>query len=275
MVKKKVKKKELECKPEKPRCKTANCGLCKPYLPIILIIVALLALNLVNLGQGFVMTGHAAETGTSYIADLFASWTAGDLDVNIAKYLFFGMLTLLIFSALNAAQFPKHTALQWLIAIPIAFLSTAYIAPKEVMSILTAYTALGVTLSVIVPFVIMIFFSAMLLSHGKTTIGKVMLQVFLWLLFGVVLLYKLIAGWASGEVSVGMNITFLAMFTIFIIVFGIFVFNKKFRTWVMKLGIEIRWWEKEYEKLSAQKAVDMAETVQAGGTASIAGAPAP
>lgn len=225
------------------------------YLAVGVFVLALLLLS----GS---FTGHAVSNQTSYVSDLFGSWGSGNLDVNIAKYLFFGMLALLIFASFNAAKFPKNMALQWLIAIPIAFLATAYIAPKEIMSILTTYSALGIALSVVVPFIVMIFFSSMLLSYGKTTVGKIMAQVFLWFVFGVVLAYKLIMGIISGEVSIGLNAVFIVTFGAFIVVLFIFVKNKKFRTWVMKLGLEIRHWEGEYEQLSLKKANDMAKGVE-------------
>jgi len=270
MVKKKVKKKtpKTDCKPCKPSCK-----LCKPafmYGAIAVFILALIALNFVSVGGG--MTG--AVTGankTSTIENLFTKWEGGQIDANIAKYTLFGMIALLIFSILNAAKFPKHALVQGIIAALIAFLATAYITPEEVMSILTTYTALGITLSTIVPFMIMLFFSSMILSYERSgsrsiTVGKIMLNVFLWFLFLVVLGYKLFAGFATGKISVGFNITFIATFGIFLITLGIFVFNKKFREGIMKLGLEIRGWETEYEALAIAKGQKLSEVSEAGKT---------
>lgn len=200
-------------------------------------IVFAFALNFVHVGEMGV-TGYATE---GFISNMFADWSTGNMDVNIAKYLLWIMVTLLIFSVLNYAKFPGNTGLQWLLAIPIGFLSVAYITPAEIFTTLTAYSALGLTLAVIMPFVILLFFSSMLLSNekiSKMSVGKIMFEVMLWLFFVGFLIYKLIAGYGEGiKMSSGMMIV---MFIVMGLSGMILVFNKNFRKWVRGLGLELR-----------------------------------
>ena len=140
----------------------------KRFFPVILLVAifAIVVLSNYTNSTGHVVTGEASlGAGTSFISDLFTQWEGGNLDVNIAKYLFWLMLTGLIWGALSFAQFPPQKVFQALIALPVGFLVTAYITPSEVFTILTSYTALGITLSFLLPFMILLFVSAMLLSN--------------------------------------------------------------------------------------------------------------
>ena len=206
---------------------------------IIAFFVFAFALNFVNVSQPSEQIPNTI-TGHSIVGDLFANWGKGNLDINIAKYLFWIILTLFVF-------------IQFLLGITISFLATAYITPKEVFTILTTYTALGLTLSVIVPFLIIIFFSAMLLSNEKIshmTIAKIMMEVMLWLFFIGFLIYKLITGYSEQELSTGMQIVMFAVLGISGLILG---FNKKFRKWVMGLGIEIMKAKSEMKRTVAEE----------------------
>ena len=105
---------------------------------------------------------------------------------------------------------------------------------------MTAYSAAGLTLSVIIPFIVLLFFSSMLLSNEKIssmTIGKVIVEVALWLLFVGFMIYKLIAGYPGVSLSSGTAIVMLAVLGISLL---ILLFNKNFRKWVRSIGLEIR-----------------------------------
>ena len=205
------------------------------------------ALAFVNVPQNSSSTGRAigeeSSGKTGILADFFTNWEAGNLDTNIAKYLLFFMLLILITSILNFAKFPEKGFLQFLIALPVAFLASAYLVPAEVLTILQSYETLGIVLSFILPFVILLFFSAMLVTNEKIkhmSMPKIMLEVFLWLFFIVVLGYKIISGLAAGEIPLGLNLPILIMGVIFLASFLIFVLNKKFRNWMWNIGLDIR-----------------------------------
>jgi len=214
--------------------------LSSPQIAILigLFVLSAFLLNFTNVSNSTAIpvTGHA----TSFISDLFANWSKGSLDINIAKYLFWIILSALIFGAFNFARFPDNTFLQGILAIPIAFLLTAYITPSELFTVLTTYTAAGLALSVIIPFVVLLFFSSMLLSNERLrsmTVGKIVSEVALWLLFIGFLIYKLIAGYPGVSLSSGAAII---MFIVLGLSLLIFLFNSGFRRWIRNIGLEIR-----------------------------------
>ena len=216
-----------------------------------------------NQGGGGIAPGIGA--GTSFVSDLFTQWSAGQLDVNIAKYLFWIMLAGLIWGALNFARFPPSGVFQALIAIPVSFLATAYITPSEVFTILSSYTALGITLTFILPFIILLFVSAMLLSNDKIrqmSIPKIMMEVFLWVFYLVVLVYKMIAGLVNGQLQLGLTLPIMIMIVVFLLSLLIVVFNSKFRTWVWRIGNDIRRAQAESARLEAEESMRTAETVE-------------
>lgn len=246
------------------------------FFPLILIIAIIALITILGLtSTGNVITGNADAfatgtsstlgAGTSFISDLFTQWSAGQLDVNIAKYLFWLMLTGLIWGALSFAKFPPNGFFQALIAIPVGFLATAYITPTEVFTILTSYTALGITLTFILPFIILLFVSAMLLSNEKIrqmSIPKIMMEVFLWIFYMVVLGYKLIAGLVSGELQLGLTLPIMIMMAVFLISLLIVVFNSKFRNWMWKIGNDIRRAQAEAARVEASEAQRTATSVE-------------
>ena len=249
------------------------------FFPLILIIAIIALITILSLTlTGNVITGNAdlnaglssgispsLGAGTSFISDLFTQWSAGQLDVNIAKYLFWLMLTGLIWGALSFAKFPPSGVFQALIAIPVSFLATAYITPTEVFTILTSYTALGITLTFILPFIILLFVSAMLLSNDKIrqmSVPKIMMEVFLWLFYFVVLIYKMIAGLIGGQLQLGLTLPIMIMLVVFLLSLLIVVFNSKFRTWVWRIGNDIRRAQAESARVEAEESMRTAEGIE-------------
>ena len=235
MVKKKVKKEsESKCKP------STIIGI------VGLFVLALLLLNLVDVGQGFITGAATTQAGQGLISRLFADWSAGNMDINIAKYLLFGILIVLIYSALAFAKFPPQPALQWLIAVPVAFLAIAYLTPTAILAILISYSGLGITISTIIPFVILLFFSAMLLSNeqlNKMSVGKILFQIVLWGVWVAYLLYRFVLlifyeGDATKGVSFNLEMSFPTIVLLITLIAGIYILvkNEKFRKWIWGLG---------------------------------------
>jgi len=235
--------------------------------PVALIFTILVFAILLN----FVHTGNAVNVSVTgrqtFISDLFSNWNAGTLDANIAKYLFWFMVTVLIWSALSFARFPPNGIFQGLIAIPAGFLATAYLTPGEVFTVLQSYETLGIVLTFIVPFMLMLFFSAMFTSNqkiGTLSVPKIMFEVFLWLFFCVILGYKMISGIATGQVPFGLNLTMIIMVAVFFLSFLILIFNRHFRRWMYSLGNEIRRAEIESAAITAEESLRAARRAERG-----------
>lgn len=175
------------------------------------------------------------ESGS--FGNFLQKWMAGSLDPTVMKYMFFILLTILIFSILSSASWPEHPAIRWLIALPVAFVSIAFLTPEQLYSALTTYGALALTLIVVLPLVIMFFFSTQLLGEGRLTVGKIMMELILWYFYLAFLIYLLI----SAFFRKGMVFDFGVIIIIAggVIASLVILFNKGFRKWVRKIGREI------------------------------------
>jgi len=132
------------------------------------------------------------------VKDMFATWNEGNLSVNIAKYVFWAIITLLVFTLLEfIPPFSNSTnkAMPWIrfiLGVLIAFLSMAYLTPSDIYTALASYGAMGIVLSAVVPFIIIMFFT-MQLSKAEDDSGH-MIGNIVWVAFIVFLVYKVISG---------------------------------------------------------------------------------
>ncbi|MDO8459618.1 MAG: hypothetical protein Q7S74_00775 [Nanoarchaeota archaeon] len=136
----------------------------------------------------------AASTIFDPVKSMFSDWQQGNLSINVAKYLFLILLTLIIFAVLGLISLFEnlHTSLRFVIALIIGFLATAYLTPSDVYTTLASYGALGIVLSAVIPLVILVFFSMEIYKNGG--VGGILLSKVMWGAFVVFLIWKLIDG---------------------------------------------------------------------------------
>ncbi len=237
-----------------------------PAVAVIVFLAFAILLGFMNkTGQVVNTSITGQQVGTNFISNMFANWNAGTLDANIAKYLFWFMVTILVWSILSFAKFPQNGVFQAFIAIPVGFLATAYLTPAEIFTVLQSYETLGIVLTFIVPFMLMLFFSSMLLSNQKIramSVPKIMFEVFLWVFFVVILGYKIVSGITKGQIPLGLNLTILIMVGVFFLSFLILVFNRRFRRWVWNIGNDLRGAQREAERVEAEAAVRTARATE-------------
>jgi hypothetical protein len=227
---------------------------------IVAFAVFALLLSFVNNPTGNVVTGHevAQISGTSFISDFFTNWSAGSLDVTIAKYLFWIMLLMLITDVLGFVGFPSNGFLQFLLALVVSFLATAYITPNEVYVMLTSYSALGLTLGTIIPFMIMNFTSVMLAGAKRVkqmSSGRLMLIFMLWLFWTGFLIYRVIMFWITygfAALATGGGIVLVIVLIVSVI---IFIANKQYRGWLQRLSIEAKRNQARIEQAQRETAI--------------------
>jgi hypothetical protein len=202
----------------------------------------------------------------SEIQTWFTKWEEKQLGANIIKYLFFFVLAGLIFVVLNFARFPPKTFFQILIALPAAFLATAYITPTEIFVIFQSYDALIVTLKFVLPFIVMIFVSAMLLSDGKIDEKKKtttnLLVFFLWLSLLVGYGYNIIEPIVLGKIPWALNLSMFIMLFITGLCLLIVLFQKSFQKMIRRPAKEIRNEQNESAKEEQKNAMKTAEEVE-------------
>lgn len=113
--------------------------------------------------------------------------------LGFAKILIFFLVTLIVFGVAEFIPFMSGSLrLRWAISIVIALLATLYLNSSDVYTILISYSALGITLTAIIPFIIISIIAKKEHEQGRAFTSKI-----LWLAFIVVLIMKVIASWSK------------------------------------------------------------------------------
>jgi hypothetical protein len=128
------------------------------------------------------------------IKSTFGDWQNGTLSINIAKYIFWFLITVIIFAIVRIIPGIKETnkGLQFILSLAVAFLATAYLTPSNLYLMLTSYGALGIVFGTGIPFVIMLYFSIAMSKDGG--IGGQLLSKIMWSAFTLFLVWKAIDG---------------------------------------------------------------------------------
>ena len=166
-------------------------------------------------------------------SSFFTSWTEGQIGANVAKIFFFVIISLLIMLALGSLFSGWNQTVVLIISALVGFLATAYITPAEVYSLLTSYTALGLTIATLIPILVLVGLTYRAATSGIASL--ILLQKFAWLLFGAYLGYKIItlfiAGEGSGVVTIIVGVAALAAIVMNLM-------NKTIIKWIMKAKLE-------------------------------------
>jgi hypothetical protein len=195
---------------------------------IALSLLGLLALSLIaTLAFAQETSGPFSQFFGEKAKAIFSQWVGGQLNANIAKILLFMLIAIVIFSIGKRLPFLEQK--MWItgsFALIAAFLATAYITPQEVFGVLTAWSGMGITLGIIIPFAILIFFTIDTASttevSAATKLSNMVLAYFTWIVFIVVIAYRLIwsmatetqvssASWVLALVVLGLGIAMLAL----------------------------------------------------------------
>ena len=135
-----------------------------------------------NVGDQLVKAVTPGDLDTGAIGDALSSFTESD---GFAKFLIFILVTLIIYGISDSFMEGK-SVLRFGVSLIIGILSTFYLANTEVRSILLSYGALGITLSLIIPFVIIVIIGRKLSTEGKAPFASKVL----WLGFGIILIMR-------------------------------------------------------------------------------------
>src|SRR3989344_4963596 len=210
------------------------------FILIILVLLSLLfVLSYIGSNQNNNAAGDrpapTAWSGES-LGDTFknffteASWTKENAGVNVAKIFFFLIVSIAIYLIIGSF-FPKGKFLMFFLSLLIGFLATAYIAPNEIYSLLSSYTALGLTITTLIPIAILfgLTYRAATAAEGQPQLA--MFQWFAWILFAIYSLYRFIYDWAVGkEGGQIMNVILLVTAA------GALVMSlPKFNQWIIKI----------------------------------------
>ncbi len=174
---------------------------------------------------------------------------------NFVKWFVLLLVIILIYTALAEVEFPSSSILRIIIAILVGFLSTFFITTKELITALTGYSALGITLIVFFPIAILAFFTVVIARKAKAF--GLYAQKIMWTIYSVFLLLKtgilfvIMQGWTNTNAtgietfwgiplgvakSAVSNYDTTILVTLFIVAIAVFVImvpgNKIIREWL-------------------------------------------
>jgi len=123
------------------------------------------------------------------------------------------------------------------LSLPFAFAMVYFLKLDEIFSGLIGYSAMGMTVITIVPFVAIIFFSVRLLE-GKVNAAKIITQILVWIFYLVFLIYFLVRA-AFFSPGIKYNVVVIIFMVIGIIASIIIIWkNEHWRNFIAKLGRE-------------------------------------
>ena len=166
-----------------------------------------LGILFVSLIGGVFVSAALFENLTAGFDNTFSvsGWSGGAIPISVAKIFFFLLISL--FTMIIMLQiFKSYKTISVLISFIIGFLATAYIAPREIFSILLSYTALGIAISSLVPLALLAALSYLAATADKAKVQLTMLQYFAWGIFGVYSLFRFVYDiFVGNEGSIVMN----------------------------------------------------------------------
>lgn len=162
-----------------------------------------------------------------WLSDGYNKWKTGTLDNNsapMAKVLVFILIAIVILLAIQTIIPGNWWA--YPLAIIVAILGTFTIKPAEIFSLLISYNALAMTITTLIPFIMLFGLTyRAATAEGSSKVQLQLLQWFAWLTFTAYMVYKVIDAWISTEVySTGVAVV---LFLITGVAAVLFVFNKK------------------------------------------------
>ena len=206
-----------------------------------------------------------------------------DAGVGILGWSFFILILIFIYSALDFFSVPKSALLKGVVAVVVSFIAVSLVSESELYTALQSYGALGITFVIIIPIIILSFFSLMVAVKANPM--GILAQRLIWIVYSVYLLFRssillinqyLLVGKVAGEAS-GFEGAILNLFVLFAVdttelskasadplillinvivavsVFVIFVFmNDRFTKWIMDKA-------RDYEILRAKDKAEKAK----------------
>ena len=161
-------------------------------------ITALLILGLVL--TSILIGVVSAEGPTDFLKDIFKKLFSPEglkslgfeTQITIVKFLLVVLLAILVYSIISATPLFDNDKIKWAlwpVSIIIAYLATFYWIPADLIAILQTYNAMGLALTTVLPFLIILAFYWEMAKHPNK--ANVAIGGFLLALFSFFLVYRL------------------------------------------------------------------------------------
>lgn len=180
---------------------------------------------------------------TTFFRDMISDWESGNLNDNTVRILFAFIVLMFVMTVVDRLPGLGGSGkswLRWTMGIVVTLLATAYLRIDELKATLFGYSALGFTLAIAVPFLILLFFTYDLLNVSKSGIKSAFTSKFLayiiWIGFAGFILYRIIKI-AGGSVSVPEPLKY-AHYALFIVALFVLLFMNRWANSIAKAGLD-------------------------------------
>ncbi|MEM0465558.1 MAG: hypothetical protein QXW97_02545 [Candidatus Pacearchaeota archaeon] len=167
-------------------------------------------------------------------------WQAGQVEANIGKIFFFAMITIIIYLIIGNIFGSSKTGWMFILSVLISFLATAYLTPEDIYSVINSYTALGLTITTMIPIAVLfaLTYRASTANEGQTTL--IMIQYIAWILFGAYSIYRFIYEYWWQETETASLTTGWIVVAAALLSAGMVIFNKQIIHFLVKKEIEAK-----------------------------------
>lgn len=181
----------------------------------------------------------------------------------LSPEILFGLLIfLVVFAIISTLPLFKDGA-PWIkttLSIVVGILAGGFIDPSWIKPLINQYSALGVTISFVLPFVLIFYFMK------KTIPSNAFLQRFVWTVFGIAILFNAIINWNSTDTKITKTLYIILIIAALVMI----LFAKKILGLMFKEGLKEQLSERTREaqaSLTAQIAQDQEKLSQLTGAA--------
>lgn len=123
------------------------------------------------------------------LAPFIRDWESGRVSCEIIKLFLLILVILLIFSSFIFVDFPPGYILKTLVSIALGLMITWLVTTGEVCAMLAGYRAVGISLMIFFPILVLTFFSFIVAYKMKNPFG-LMAQRIMWLVYSMFLLLR-------------------------------------------------------------------------------------
>ena len=175
------------------------------------------------------ITGHALfGSSGGHSLNSIKFWNPDIGSGGLVRWIMFFIVLMFIYWAIDTV-IENKSFIKIALSGAIAYLAVNFIVINEIYSIMTTYSALGVTFTVIAPFIVILLFTTRLVSTGVLKVPKIFTERVIWFSYSIFLIYYL---WTSDKSSTALNWIILLIVLVSVL---ITIFNSKFIKYVRKM----------------------------------------
>jgi hypothetical protein len=159
-----------------------------------LFILSIFAISIIS---NFVSAETAQENFMQKFQELitgnWSGWSGFVTQVLSPQILFGILIFLIIFAVLDQISLFNRTGIKITVAIIVSFLAAGYISVDFIKPLLNQYTALGVTITLLFPLVLIFYFLKQVAPYNQ------LVQRVVWITFGVIVIFNIAINWDQAD----------------------------------------------------------------------------